>query len=331
MRDSNDPAFEVIAEAEQEGCTRRRTLRAIMFADIVGYSAMMQRSELMAFALRTRYRRILHDVVERYDGEIVHHYGDGTLSIFGSAIDAAHAATLLQIELRSNPEVPVRVGVHMADVVQDCEGIYGDGVNIAARIQSLCTPGAVLLSGLVAYELRNQPGLDSVSLGYFRLKNIEAPVEICAIEDPELPTTTPEDVDAPYVPWTDPPRGMTAEAAARQSLPVVVTFMSDLWSEVRRRKVDRVAMGYIAVTMFFLSILEVALPLAGGSEMIWRWVALVATAGFPPALILSWLFDLSIKVNVNTRTPKAIQPLLQVGVALGGLMTTGLGSWLLGL
>ena len=210
MKKSDGPSFEVLAEAEQEGCSSRRTLRAIMFADIVGYSAMMQRSELMAFSLRTRFRRILEDVVERYDGEIVQHYGDGTLSIFGSAIDAAHAATLIQIELRTNPEVPVRVGVHMADVVQDCEGVYGDGVNVAARIQSLCTPGAVFLSGLVAYELRNQPGLDYVSLGYYQLKNIEAPVEICAVEDPELAATLPEDVDAPYVPWTDPPRGISA-------------------------------------------------------------------------------------------------------------------------
>jgi class 3 adenylate cyclase len=330
-KDPNGPAFEIIADSGQDGCVRRRTLRAIMFADIVGYSAMMQRSELMAFALRSRYRRILEDVLSRYGGEIVHHYGDGTLSVFGSAIDAAHAATQLQIELRSNPEVPVRVGVHMADVVQDCDGVYGDGVNVAARIQSLCTPGGVMLSGLVAYELSNHPGLDSVSLGYFRLKNIEAPVEICAVDNPELATTAQEDVDAPYVPWTDPPRGITAEAAARQSLPFVVTFVSELWSEVRRRKVDRVAVGYLAVTMFILSALDIALKLTGGSEVIWRWVALVATVGFPLALMLSWLFDLSIKVTVDSRAPKGIQPLLQVSVALGGLMTVGLGSWLLGL
>ena len=90
-------------------------------------------------------------------------------------------------------------------------------------------------------------------------------------------------------------------------------------------------MAYVALTTFVLSVLEIALPLTGSSETIWQWVALVAAGGFPPALMLSWLFDLSIKVTVDNRAPKAIQPILQLCLAVGGLMTVGVGSWLLGL
>lgn len=159
-------------------------LAAVMFADIVGYSKMMQEDEGNAKFLRDRQRGVIKDLLLKYHGEVMQYYGDGTLIVFGSALDAVNCARDIQKELKNQPVVPLRIGIHMGDVMYDEEGIYGDAVNIAARIQALGISGSVMISGKVVDEIKNQPGFRLESFGEHELKNIYMPIGIYALADP---------------------------------------------------------------------------------------------------------------------------------------------------
>ena len=161
--------------------TPLRMLAAIMFTDMVGYTALMQEDEAEAMALRNRCREVLRTSVDEYGGKLLQFYGDGTLSMFGSAIQATRCAVKIQRLLREEPKVPLRIGVHVGDVVYEGEGVYGDAVNVASRIEALATPGGICVSGKVYDEIKNQPGLESKSLGQCELKNVKRPIEMFAL------------------------------------------------------------------------------------------------------------------------------------------------------
>jgi class 3 adenylate cyclase len=115
----------------------QRKLGAVMFADMTGYTAMMQEDEAHATLLRQRQRQTLDTLIPAHRGTILQYFGDGTLSIFESAADAVRCGIAIQNELQREPRVKLRIGIHSGDVVYDKEGIYGDCVNIASRIESL--------------------------------------------------------------------------------------------------------------------------------------------------------------------------------------------------
>lgn len=158
-----------------------RLLAAIMFADMVGYTRLMQEDEQKAKDLRDRQRNVIDACILRHRGQVMQYYGDGTLSMFGSALDAVTCAKEIQTLLSEEPKVPLRVGIHIGDVVYDDEGIYGDAVNVAARVQSLGTPGSVMISGKVFDEIKNHPSLKVEAFGEHDLKNVFAPVAIYAL------------------------------------------------------------------------------------------------------------------------------------------------------
>ncbi|MFH1196258.1 MAG: tetratricopeptide repeat protein [bacterium] len=171
-----------------------RILSAIMFTDMVGYTALMQSNERHAKDLRDRHRKVLEKNISDHQGRILQYYGDGTLSIFGSAIEAVRAAVEIQKELREEPKISLRIGIHVGDVVYEDEGVYGDGVNLASRIESLSVSGAILISERVYDDIRNQSGLTAISLGSFELKNVRRPIEIYAITNDYLIIPTHEEI-----------------------------------------------------------------------------------------------------------------------------------------
>lgn len=158
-----------------------RRLAAIMFTDIVGYTALMQKDETKAAAIRTRHRTVFNQYHTQYNGEILQYFGDGTLSIFQSGVEAVACAIAIQKVLQTVEKVPLRIGLHIGDIVFDGTDIYGDSVNVSSRIESMGVAGSVLLSGKLNGELKNHPEISTISLGYFKLKNIEEPVEVYAI------------------------------------------------------------------------------------------------------------------------------------------------------
>jgi len=170
-----------------------RQLTAMMFADMAGFTALMQRDEHQARQSVERQRRVLEREVVSHGGKVLQLYGDGSLSIFRSAIDAVRCAIAIQLALREGPPVPLRIGIHSGDVVHDDEGVFGDGVNVASRIQALAAPGGVLISGKVYDEVKNHADISTRSLGAFGLKHVKHPTKVFAITNDEL--AVPEESD----------------------------------------------------------------------------------------------------------------------------------------
>jgi len=163
-----------------------RLLAAVMFADMVGYTKLMQQDEAMAKSKRDHQRKIVDEKIFEFRGQVMQYYGDGTLSMFGSAIDAVNAAREIQLALQQEPIVPLRIGIHLGDVVYDDEGIYGDAVNLAARVQGLGIPGSVMISGKVFEEVKNHPGIRVEAFGEHELKNVFQMTSIFALADDGL-------------------------------------------------------------------------------------------------------------------------------------------------
>ena len=173
-----------------------RRLSAIMFTDMVGYTALMQKDESRAATLRDRHRTVLREGIEAHEGEIVQFYGDGTLSVFPSAVQAVDAAVDVQRRFRLDPPIPVRIGLHIGDIIHDQDGVYGDGVNVAARVQELAVPGSVLISGVIHEELKNHPRLPTRALGDFELKNVQKSLSIHAVTASALVVPSPADLSS---------------------------------------------------------------------------------------------------------------------------------------
>jgi adenylate cyclase len=160
--------------------SEERKLKAILFTDIEGYTAMMQRDEQMAISAVETHRQVVETNVFAFGGQILNYYGDGSLSTFDSAILALRCAAEMQKSFLQ-ARVPIRIGVHTGEILYKGDEFYGDGVNIASRIQSLGVAGSVLFSGDVYDKVKNQAGLQPVSLGHHRLKNVDSPVPIFAM------------------------------------------------------------------------------------------------------------------------------------------------------
>ncbi|MCB0776142.1 MAG: tetratricopeptide repeat protein [Chitinophagaceae bacterium] len=156
-------------------------LAAILFADIVGYTALMQEDEENAVESVNRFRDTVELIADELNGKIIQYYGDGSLLLFPSATDAAEFAKLLQEDLNNDPKIPVRIGIHMGDVLVHSGNIFGDVVNIASRIQSLAPSGGVYISEMVYRNIANKSDLESVFIREENLKNVKTPVRIYEI------------------------------------------------------------------------------------------------------------------------------------------------------
>ncbi|HEY9004968.1 MAG TPA: tetratricopeptide repeat protein [Ohtaekwangia sp.] len=163
-----------------------RQLAAILFADMTGYTALMQENEQLAKLKRKRLKEVLDTTIGQFGGRVLQFYGDGSLSIFQSAIDGVHCAMRIQQALQQAPKVDVRIGLHTGDVTIEDEAIYGDGVNLASRIESLAVSGSIFISEKVFDEIRNQADILTRELGYFEMKNVKEPVRVFAIANPGM-------------------------------------------------------------------------------------------------------------------------------------------------
>ncbi|HEY1112557.1 MAG TPA: adenylate/guanylate cyclase domain-containing protein, partial [Chitinophagaceae bacterium] len=163
-----------------------RRLAAILFADIAGYTALMQNDEENALALRTRFHHSLYKEVARHDGRVLKFMGDGALCLFNSTLEAVQAAIALQVAMQQTPQVPLRMGIHTGDVLTEEEDVYGDGVNIASRLESFALPGSILVSGKVYDDLKNHKTIAVVALGRYAFKHVAEPVDVYAISSPGL-------------------------------------------------------------------------------------------------------------------------------------------------
>jgi adenylate cyclase len=168
---------------DQKRVTRK--LRAILSADVAGYSRLMGDDEVATFKTITEYREIFSSVVKQYNGRVVDSPGDNILSEFASVVDAVQCAVEIQKVLKAkNDELPedrrmiFRIGVNLGDVIHEDDRIYGDGVNIAARIESLAEPGGICISGTAYDQIENKLALGYNFFGEHSVKNIKKPVRV---------------------------------------------------------------------------------------------------------------------------------------------------------
>jgi TolB-like protein/class 3 adenylate cyclase len=171
----------------------KRKLTAILSADVKGYSRLMGEDDEATVRTITAYREVITEVVEKHRGRVVDSPGDNILAEFASVIDAVHSAVEIQQELKTkNAELPderkmeFRIGVNLGDVIHEEERIYGDGVNVAARVESLAEAGGICVSGTVFDQIESKLPLGYEYLGEQSVKNISKPVRIYkALMDPE--------------------------------------------------------------------------------------------------------------------------------------------------
>jgi adenylate cyclase len=197
-----------------------RQLAAILFADMTGYTALMQENEHLAKVKRKRLKDVLESSIEQFNGKILQYYGDGSLSIFNSALHAVNFSISIQQQLQLDPKVELRIGIHTGDITFEEETIYGDGVNLASRIESLAVPGSIFISEKVFDEIKNHSSIKSREMGYFELKNVKDAVKIFAIAN-----------DGIIVPSRDELKGKTKQPGNRLAVLPFVNMSADLENE----------------------------------------------------------------------------------------------------
>src|ERR1700747_716543 len=168
--------------------TEHRKLAAIMFTDMVGYSALSQRDDKLALELLEEHRRLLREIFPRFHGTEIKTIGDAFLVEFNSALEAAQCAIEIQRALvHRNHDVPaerhieLKIGIHIGDVVHRGGDVYGDGVNIASRIEQLAGAGGICVSMNVERQIRNAVETRFEKLAPTELKNISVPMELFRI------------------------------------------------------------------------------------------------------------------------------------------------------
>jgi TolB-like protein/class 3 adenylate cyclase len=171
-----------------------RRLAAILAADVAGYSRMMGADEVGTLvALKARRRAIVDPTIAANGGRIVKTTGDGMLVEFASAVDAVTCAAHLQAKMAdyvvdgTEPSIQFRIGVNVGDIIIDGDDIFGDGVNIAARVENECEPGGICLSGNAFEQVRGKTKFTFDDLGERSLKNIDRPVRLYAVRSIAAP------------------------------------------------------------------------------------------------------------------------------------------------
>ena len=183
----------------------RRKLTAILSADVKGYSRLMGEDEVGTVQLLKEYREIMAQFIQQHRGRVVDSPGDNLLSEFASVVDATECAVKVQEKLNSlnsdlpeNKRMEFRIGINLGDVIEDGARIYGDGINIAARVEGLADGGGICVSGSVFDQIEGKTPLNYEYLGEQTVKNIKKPVRVYRINaksekifvferEPELP------------------------------------------------------------------------------------------------------------------------------------------------
>ena len=153
--------------------SKRRQLSCIMFTDIVGYTALMSKDESLALKTLDENRYIHKTAISKHGGEWIKEIGDGVLAIFNTATDAVHAACEIHVASKKNEHLNIRIGLHLSEILYENGDVFGDGVNIAARIEPTAPPGGTHISHEVHTNLFNKHGIDTKFVGEFELKNVK--------------------------------------------------------------------------------------------------------------------------------------------------------------
>ena len=155
-----------------------RQLAAIMFTDIAGYTALMDKDEEAAFDLIERNRTIHKELIEKYNGKFLKEMGDGILASFSTVTDAVYCAGTIQVSCEKEKYLNLRIGIHQGEIVRQGNDVFGSGVNIASRIEAIAPVGGIWVSDSVQRNIQNKKGFEIEFVKEERLKNVRQPVKI---------------------------------------------------------------------------------------------------------------------------------------------------------
>jgi len=237
----------------------RRHLAAIMFTDIVGYTALMGKNEAKAMDHIHLSRSVQKKLVEEFNGNWLKEMGDGALSTFGSASDAVYCALEIQEHLREH-DLELRIGIHLGEILVENGDIFSEGVNIASRLQTIAEPGGIYLSDSVQKAIRGQSDIKTVYLGEINLKNVDYPIKTYALRGNGLP---------PVI------NGSAKRLSGR------------IWAEVKRRGIHRASVAYLCVSCLVLSII----PYVALLELFRYEIMSILSLGFVMAMVLAWKYE----------------------------------------
>ncbi len=158
--------------------SRSRQLAVIMFTDIVGYTALMGNDEEKGLRILDKNRELQKPIIEEFKGRWIKELGDGVMASFNTVSDAVNAAIKIQIESDAIPNLQLTIGIHLGEVVFENEDVFGDGVNIAARIQAFATPGSIYVSEAIHNNISNKQGIETKFVKLEKLKNVAFPIRI---------------------------------------------------------------------------------------------------------------------------------------------------------
>jgi len=164
--------------------TQTRQLAVIMFTDIVGYTTLMGNDDKKAFELLHKSKQIQKPIIEKNNGRWIKEMGDGVLASFNSASDAMKAAIQIQKTCNATSTFQLKIGLHLGEVVFENDDVYGDGVNIASRIETLAVGSSILMSKSIRDQIKNNTEFKIISIGSFKFKNVGEPVEVFALANP---------------------------------------------------------------------------------------------------------------------------------------------------
>jgi len=191
-----------------------RKLRAIFSADVKGYSLLMTKDEIVTIKTLKKYRNIMSKIIKQHSGRVVDAPGDNMLAEFSSAVEAVQCSVKIQKRLKQKNEdlpndkrIEFRVGINIGDVIQDGGSLYGEGVNIAARIEGLSDPGGVCISRNTYDHIKNKLDLHYAYIGEKTVKNIRGPIRVYKVlmdpknsEEKIIEKSEPVEFDLPKAP-----------------------------------------------------------------------------------------------------------------------------------
>lgn len=186
-----------------------RKLAAILYADVVGYSRLTGEDEDATHRTLSRFLDLVSERIEEHHGQVMHYAGDAVLAKFDSVVDAISAAVAVQRELSTENQaiadesrVQFRIGINLGDVIEDRGDIYGDGVNVAARLESLAEPGGICISDAVRTAVGKKLSLGYSFLGEREAKNITEPIRAYSVvmENPTADVHYPSSLKPPDKP-----------------------------------------------------------------------------------------------------------------------------------
>jgi len=257
-----------------------RQLAAIMFTDIVGYTALMGKDSDKALALVRISKEIQKPLVEKHNGKWLKEMGDGAMAQFSTALDAVNCSIEIQEIARGKLDAKLRIGIHLGDVTVEENDVHGDGVNVASRLESIADPGGIYISDNIEKAIQGQTDVQAKYLGEVKLKNVAYGVRTYALQGVGLPI--PE---------------------VTQEKQVSGRFLAEL----QRRGVVRAGATYVVLSLLLILLVPYASSMIDLPQGSTTALFTVLFVGLPIALYLAWNYERSPEGFVRTSSKESWQ------------------------